>query len=108
MYNGTPLSSLKIPRPMGELDPPSNTWFSGPTRVLNPNGISIGSAVFAGLTSVTDRLTDRPTDHATRSVAIGRMYLRSAAMRSKNPEFGVMLHRQRAKKYPYFFQRGTT
>ena len=40
---------------------PSNTWFPGPTRVLNPNGISIGSAVFAGLTSVTDRPTDRQT-----------------------------------------------
>jgi len=25
-------------------------------RVFNPNGISIGSAVFAGLSSVTDRL----------------------------------------------------
>jgi len=34
---------------------PSNTWFPGPTGVLNPNGISIGSAVLAGLTSVTDR-----------------------------------------------------
>jgi len=28
-----------------------------PTRVLNPNGILIGSAVFAGLISVTDRQT---------------------------------------------------
>jgi len=27
----------------------------GPTQVLNPNGSSIGAAVFAGLTSVTDR-----------------------------------------------------
>jgi len=27
---------------------------SGPSRVLNPNGILIGAAVFAGLTSVTD------------------------------------------------------
>ena len=27
---------------------PSNTWFLGPTRVHNPNDISIGSAVFAG------------------------------------------------------------
>jgi len=44
----------------------SNTGFPGPTRVLNPNGISIGSAVFAGLTSVTDR----PTDHATRWVTV--------------------------------------
>ena len=61
---------------------PSNrpTWFLRPTRVLNPNDISIGSAVFAGLTTVTDRRrayrpTNRPTDHATRSVTIGRMYI---------------------------------
>jgi len=31
------------------------------TRVHNPNDISIGSAVFAGLTIVTDRQTDRRT-----------------------------------------------
>ena len=31
--------------------PPSNTWFPGPTQVLNPNGISIGSAVFAQMTA---------------------------------------------------------
>ena len=41
--------------------PPTNTWFLGPTRVHNPDGISIGSAVFAGLTIVTDRPTDRQT-----------------------------------------------
>jgi len=28
---------------------------------------------FAGLTTVTDRQTDRPTDHATPSVTIGRI-----------------------------------
>jgi len=39
---------------------PSNTGFLGSTRVRIPNGISIGSAVFAGLTVVTDRQTDRP------------------------------------------------
>jgi len=39
---------------------------------------------FAGLTSVTDRQTDRPTDHATRSVTIGRIYVRIVrAMRHK-------------------------
>ena len=42
-----------------------------------PNGISIGSAVFAGITSVTDRPTDRPTDHATRTVTIDRIYVRN-------------------------------
>ena len=60
--------------------PSSKTWFLGPIRVLNPNGISIGAAVFAGLTNVTDRLTDRQTDHVTWSVTIGRIY----AMRSNN------------------------
>jgi len=40
---------------------PSNTWFLRPNRVLNLNGISSDSAVFAGLTSVTDRLTDWQT-----------------------------------------------
>jgi len=35
--------------------PPFNTCFPGPTRVVNPNSILIGSAGFAGLTSVTDR-----------------------------------------------------
>jgi len=34
---------------------PSSTWFLGPTRVHIPNGI--GLAVFAGLTTVTDRQT---------------------------------------------------
>ena len=48
--------SPKLPLPMGGSGPPSNTWFFGPIRVVNPNGISIGSAVFAGLTSVTDAL----------------------------------------------------
>ena len=52
---------------------PSNIRFPGPTRVLNPNGISIGSAVFTGLTSVTDR----PTDHATQSVTIDHIYVHS-------------------------------
>jgi len=38
--------------------PLSNTWFLGPNRVFNSNGISIGSAVFAGLTAgQTDRQT---------------------------------------------------
>jgi len=40
---------------------PSNTWFPGPTQVLNPNGVSIGSAVFAGITRVTDRQTNQQT-----------------------------------------------
>ena len=62
LYNGPPVPPSKLPLAMGGSGPHSNTWFPGPTQVLNPNGISIGSAVFAGLTSVTDRpVTDRQT-----------------------------------------------
>ena len=71
---------LKIARSHGGSGPPSNTWFLRPTQVHNPNGTSIGSAVFAG--SLVWQ--DRPTDHATRSVTIGRIYVCSTAMRPKN------------------------
>jgi len=71
---------LKIARSHRGTWTPSNTRFFGPTRVLNSNSISISSALFAGLTSVTDR----QTDHATRSVAIGRIYVRSTAMQTNN------------------------
>jgi len=65
------------PFPWGS-GPPSYTYtfFLGSTRVLNPNSMLIASAVFAGLTSVIDWLTD----HATRSVTVGRIYLRSTVM----------------------------
>jgi len=49
----------KLPLPMVGSGLPSKTWFPGSTQIFNPNGISIGSAVFARLTSVTDRLTSR-------------------------------------------------
>jgi len=54
LYNGPPLSHSELPLRMGDLDP----WAH--PRVHNPNGISIGSAVFAVLTIVTCRQTDRP------------------------------------------------
>jgi len=64
LYNRQPFPQ-KLPLPTGGSGP-HLTWFLGPIRAHNPNGILIGSAVFAGLTSVSDR----PTDHATRSVTI--------------------------------------
>jgi len=91
-----------LPLSMGGSGPPSNTWFPGPTQDLNRNGSSIGSAVFAGLTSVTERPTDRPTDHATRSVRIGRIYVRSTAMRPNNKARG---HRCFTKDKPHAGRR---
>jgi len=72
---------VKFARSHGGSGTPSNKWFPGPTQVHIPNGILIGSAVFAWLTGVTDRQTDRPTDHAIRSVAVGLIYVRITAMR---------------------------
>jgi len=47
----------------GRSGPSPNAWFLGATRVHNPNGISIGSAVFAQLMVMTNRhtQTDRQT-----------------------------------------------
>jgi len=40
------------PLAWGDLDrPPSNTWFLGPTQILNPNVILTGSDTFAQLTA---------------------------------------------------------
>jgi len=74
--------SLKIAHLHRVIWTTSTTWFLGPTRVHNPNDVSISSAVFAGLTSVTDR----PTDYVTLSVplTIGRIYVHSTAMRPNN------------------------
>jgi len=63
-------SPLKIAPSHRGIWTPCNRWFPDPTRVLNPNGILMSAAVFAGLTSVIDK----PTDHATRSVTIGCIY----------------------------------
>jgi len=46
-----------------------------PESTARANGISIGSAVVARLKIVTERPTDRQTDHATQSVTIGRIYI---------------------------------
>ena len=59
---GRPFPFSKLSLPIGRSGLPCNTWFPRPSRVLSPNGISIGSAFFAGLTSVTDRQTYRQTD----------------------------------------------
>ena len=52
--SGQALPHQNCPFPWG-MWTPSNTWFVALNRVHNPNGISIGSAVSAGLVTMTDR-----------------------------------------------------
>ena len=58
--------------------PGSHQSFLGPTRVHNPNDISIGSSVFVGLTVVFNR--QRQTDRAT-SAYINKTHLCTLCMR---------------------------
>ena len=60
--------------------------FLGPTGVLNPSGVSIGAAVFAWITTVTDR----PTDYTTQSVTVGCIYVRSTVMQPTNEYMKLM------------------
>jgi len=76
LYNGTSLSPKNAPS-HGEVWTPISYMVPWAHQSPQPIGISIGSAVFAGLTNVTDR----PTDHATRSVTRPHLYVRSTAMR---------------------------
>ena len=66
-----PLSLKSVPS-QGMIWTPSNTWFLGPTWVLNTNGISIGSSVLQG--SLLWQ-TDRPTDRPRYSVSNNRLYV---------------------------------
>jgi len=54
----------KLLLPAGDLNPHLIHRCLGPQESA-PNGISIGSAVFARHTRVTNTQTDRQTDHAT-------------------------------------------
>jgi len=61
-----------------------NICFHLPTRVHVANNISIGSAVFTGLTIVTEQQTVRQTVRSRYSVCNNRLHLRSTAMRPRN------------------------
>jgi len=45
--------SPKLPIPIGGSSLPCNTWYRGPTRVITPNGTSIGSSVLIWVPNAT-------------------------------------------------------
>jgi len=74
----------KLPIPMGDLDPYLTQGSVGPPESSTQTASrSVHLFFFAGLTSVTDRQADRPTDHAhaIRSVTIGRVYVGYVVLR---------------------------
>jgi len=98
LYNGPPFPHQNCLFQWG-IWTPSHTRFLWLTRVHIQKGISISSAVFAGLTItiiqafvrctmsaniLNLRQTDQQSDHATRSVTIGSIYVYSTMMRPNN------------------------
>jgi len=67
LYNGLPVSPVKIAPSHVGIWTSCNTWFIGPTRVRNANG----NLIVSGLTSVTDWQNDRQTDRLRYSVRCG-------------------------------------
>ena len=63
-------------------EPLSNASFLGLTWVHRSNGISIGSVVFAGLTTVTERSTDRQIALLPDTIS-GHFYVCTTAMQRK-------------------------
>jgi len=94
------LFALRIAPSRVEVCTAYNTRFLGPTRIHIPHDISIGSAVFAGLTVITDRPTDLPTDRPRYSVCSNRPHLASTAMRPNNNH--VLQSRRQNSRVSYF------
>jgi len=103
---------LKCPFQVGNPGPHLNTRFLGPTPVCSPNDIFIGSSVFAGLTTVTNRQTDH---HATYDVCANSPRLTLAAVLAMRAEENAYTSRptycltatspmnlHRAPKFPSF------
>ena len=72
-----------FPLPIGGLDPHLIHGFPGPPKSSTQTA---SRSVQPFLRGSPVWQTDRPTDHATRSVRIGRIYVRSTAMRPNNTD----------------------
>jgi len=85
---GRPPLALKIASSHVGFGSPSNTWFLGPTQVEIANDNSIGSAVVAGITIVTDRQTSR------------LVFTSRLRPRSECPQFGMPAERRAQFRVP--------
>ena len=103
---GRPFSPKNLPLPMGGSGPHLTHGSPGPPKSSTQKAArSVQPFLQGSLVWQTDR---QPTDHATRSVRIGRIYVRSTAMRPNNKKaansLGICLLQQRCPEFiPPFF-----
>ena len=88
-YNGPSFPPLKLRVLMGDLDPHLIHGSLGPPESLVQTACRLVQQFLQ--CTVTDIPTDRPTDHATRSVAISHIYARSTVMR---PKIRIMMQKK--------------
>jgi len=81
LYNGTPLPPSKLPLSMGGSGPHLIHGFLGPPESTTQMA---SQSVQPFLQDSLVWQTDRPTDHATPLVTIGRIYVYCTAMRPNN------------------------
>jgi len=75
----------KLPLPVGDVDPDLMHGSLGPPKSSTQTASRLFQLFLqSSLMWQTGRQTDRPTDHATRSVTMGCIYVRSTAMRPNN------------------------
>ena len=77
LHSGPGDATQKLPLPV-ENKRPHLIWFSGPGRVHNPNGISIGLDVFVPLVVVTNRHIPTWADAETTLICSNRPHLFTA------------------------------
>jgi len=83
---------LKIAASHGDLDPHLTHDSLGPPEATTQMASqSVQPFLQGSLLRQTDQQTDRPTDHAIRSVTRGRIYERSTAMQPKNYTTGCFV-----------------
>ena len=108
LYNGRPLIQ-KLPLPMGDMDPHLIHGSLGQSESSTQTASRTVQPFFAGLTSITERLTDRLTEHDTRSVTMGCVYISSTAMWLKNSDDVInSTYNVFRKKHPRVFSSITS
>jgi len=82
---GRPFPPSILLLPVGHVDPHLTCVSLGPPKSSTRTASQTVRPFLQGwLVCQTDEQTSRQTDHATRSVTIGRIYVRSAAIRPNN------------------------
>jgi len=84
LYNGMHILPPKFAPFHGDLDPHLIHGSPGPPKSSIQTAAQLVQPFLQGSLVWRDRQTDRPTDHATRSVRTGCIYVRSTAMRPNN------------------------